>query len=279
MLQDSEMPISIAIIAKNEQRTIEACLAQARKLADELILVDSGSTDRTLEIAEKYCDQVVSHDWGGYSKQKNYAISLCKNDWVLSLDADEVLSDDLIEEIKSLELNLDSQGKTEQKNIGYFLSRKLYIGDHFVRFGGYYPDYQLRLFRKDLARFSDSPVHESIEFMDRESGEFYKPKSRSSPLRSKVQYLKSSLDHYSYKDLEDMKGSFDNFAKLYSDACSLGSGDLKNSKHSPLGVLFASLKSIYTFTYRYAFRFGFLEGALGFRMALIHSAYVYKKSI
>ena len=230
----NQTPISIFIICKNEERIIAQCLEQASKLASEIILVDSGSTDSTLEIAAKYTDQISHQDWLGYGAQKNHALSLCSNEWVLSLDSDEVLTDVSIEEIKKLDYQAD----------GYKIARKLFIADKFIRWGGYFPDLQLRLFKKGLGKFSNRPVHESIE------------------LKGEIKTLRNPLNHYAYKDLDQLKLAFNKYAEL--------------STHKPcLGK--AILNFMFTFINKLIFRLGFLHGILGFKLAWIHSLYSFKK--
>ena len=236
-------PISIFIICKNEERIIGRCLEQAAKLADEIILVDSGSTDLTLAIAKKYTEKIYLNDWLGYGKQKNLALSKCSNEWVLSLDADEVLTDELIDEIKSLDFEAD----------GYQVARKLFIGDKFIRHGGYYPDYQLRLFKKSQGRFCESPVHESVELLI--DGEYSKD-------RSKCPELKNPLEHFSYDNLEQMAASFKKFAQL--------------SSKKPNMVL-AIINYLYSFINKLIFRLGFLHGLEGLALAHIHAKYSYLK--
>ena len=185
-----ETKISVSIICLNEADIIGECLQQASRVADEIVIVDSGSTDKTLEIAQSHGAKIFHQDWLGYGKQKNFALKQCSNEWVLSLDADEVLTDDLIEEIKGL--NYDSDV------VGYRVARKLFVGDRFICWGGYYPDYQLRLFRNSLGGFNELAVHESVQL----------------PAKAKVNDLKKPLDHFSYDSLEQMDAAFKKFAKL-----------------------------------------------------------------
>ena len=232
MLADTK--ISIFIICLNEERIIEECLKQASKLADEIIIVDSGSSDKTLEITKKYTDKINHQDWLGYGAQKNHALSLCNNEWVISLDADEVLTDELIEEIRSLDFHAD----------GYKIARRLFIGDKFIRWGGYYPDYQLRLFKKSLGKFSDRPVHESVK------------------LQGHAEELMNPLNHYAYIDIEAFKTAYNKYAKL--------------SLHKP-NLIKAVLNFIFTFINKFIFRLGFLHGSLGLKLAWLHSVYSFEK--
>lgn len=237
--------LSIFIICKNEERIIARCLEQASKLADEIILIDSGSTDLTLAIAKQYSENIYLNEWLGYGKQKNLALAKCSNEWVMSIDADEVLTDDLIDEIKALDFEAN----------GYQVARKLFIGDKFIRHGGYYPDYQLRLFKKSLGRFCDSEVHESVEML--EAGEYSKK-------RSEYPKLKQPLNHYSYQNLKEMEKAFEKFAKL--------SQKKKN-------IFIALINYLYSFINKFILRLGFLHGWMGLRLALIHANYSFQKNI
>lgn len=236
--------LSVFIICKNEERIIGRCLEQASKLANEIIIVDSGSSDLTLAIAKKYTEKIYLNDWLGYGKQKNLALSKCSHEWVLSLDADEVLTDELIEEIKSLDFQADA----------YQIARKLFVGDKWIRYGGYYPDYQLRLFKKSQGRFCESPVHESVELLA--NGSYSKDRSNCVKLRQ-------PLDHFSYQTIEQMEASFVKFAKLASKRSNL-----------PLALI----SYLYTFVNKLIFRLGFLHGWLGLKLALIHAKYSYLKN-
>jgi glycosyltransferase involved in cell wall biosynthesis len=232
--------IAVAIICKNEERIIEQCLLQAQKIAAEIILVDSGSTDKTPEIAKKFDLKFVYQDWLGYSAQKNYALSLCTQPWVLSLDADEVLTDELINEIKSLDLS---------ENSAYEIPRKLFIGKRFIRWGGYYPDYQLRLVPKNQARFNDRPVHESLILSD---------SAKDYP----VIKLKYAINHYSYETIKDLEKAFDKYALLARKESSLFA---------------AIIKSAFCFFNKFFIQLGCLEGSLGLALAWVHTKYTFKK--
>jgi (heptosyl)LPS beta-1,4-glucosyltransferase len=247
--------ISIFIICKNEERIIDSCLSQAAKLAHEIIIVDSGSTDSTLEICKKYTDKIFHQDWLGFGKQKNIALEHCSNEWVLSLDSDEVLSDQLINEIKALNLPIIASTQDFSLNPDSFLlARKLFIGKKEIKHGGFYPDYQLRLFRKSKGKFCSSPVHESVELKD-ENGIFNKN-------RNGIQILKTPLEHYAYEDLEDLERTFNKYASL--------STRKQNTRKAYTSALF-------TFLYKYIIRLGFLDGLIGLKLALINAKYNFKK--
>ena len=166
-------------------------LAPAAELADEIILLDSGSTDRTIEIAQRFGVHLYHQPWLGYSEQKNKAIDLASGEWILSLDADEVMTPALVEEIRSamcagIPADID----------GFRIPRVLLIGDTPVRRGGFYPDAQLRLIRKGRGRFRPRIVHESIA------------------VEGRVGQLKNDLLHYAYQDIDQFSQTMDQYARL-----------------------------------------------------------------
>ncbi len=236
-----DITLSIAIITLNEERIIEKTISAIKDLADEIIVVDSGSTDRTPEILKKHDVKVFHQDWLGYSDQKNLAISKCSCDWILSLDADEIITRALKDEIISKLINPGD-------NVGFKIARSFYIGDKLIRRGGYYPDYQLRLFKRSTgAGFEKRSVHESIK------------------LEGNIGYLNNPLDHFAYTDIDHYKSALEKYAELAS----------KEIKEKTFYL--PQLRSIWSFIYRYIFRLGFLDGEIGFKLALIYRRYVYQK--
>jgi len=145
--------ISAIIITFNEEKNIKECLENL-EWCNEIVIVDSYSEDKTLEIAKKFKTKIYQKKWMGYGKQKNYALSKATNQWVLVLDADERLEPRLKKEIKNVIKRTDKAG--------FLIPRKNFIFNKFLRFGGAFPDYQLRLFRKDKGKFDNAPVHENV---------------------------------------------------------------------------------------------------------------------
>ncbi len=241
--------LSLVIVAFNEERTLPMVLAAAHDVADEIILVDSGSVDRTVEIAESFGAKVVHQDWLGYAAQKNLAVSLASHEWVLSLDADEVLTEGLQEEIKQI---LGSQHL--DRCAGYLIPRLLYIGDRAVAHGGFYPDAQLRLFARSKGRFNERAVHERV-FVD-------------GPVGS----LQQSMNHYSYSDTGQFAEAMNKYAQLSAQHY------LKAGYTWWQVSLFNEIvHPLWTFIYRYVIRAGFADGLLGLKVNLIYSDYVHKK--
>ena len=150
-------PLSLVLITKNAEALLEKCL-QSCAFADEIVVVDSGSSDRTLAIASAYKAKVIHQDWLGFGPQKQFAVAQASHDWVLCLDADEWLSEKLASEIKNL---LADKQRLAASGAWRFARSNKFMG-RFLRFGEGYPDYSLRLFDRRRARWSDDVVHEYV---------------------------------------------------------------------------------------------------------------------
>jgi glycosyltransferase involved in cell wall biosynthesis len=252
------LDLSVVIIACNEERIIGKTLESIVPFASEIILVDSGSTDHTLEIARLHKAQCYHQQWLGYAAQKNYALSLATKTWVLSLDADEVVTDSLSKEITNLLLS------SEQFCDGYRIPRLLYIGDTPLKYGGFYPDYQLRLFRNGTGKLAERKVHESIT------------------VAGTICNLNSPVLHYAYTNFDDYAATLDKYAKLSAEefserkthSASNSSSSLQGLRTSKLNEIF---HPIWTFFYRYIVRAGFLDGIYGLKANWIYKDYVRKK--
>jgi glycosyltransferase involved in cell wall biosynthesis len=238
--------LSVVIIACNEERGVAEVLEAAQPIADEIIFVDSGSTDRTVEIAQSYGVKLYHQPWLGYGAQKNLAINYATCDWILSLDADEVMTPELVQEIQAI-LNSDLVDKYN----GFTIPRMLYIGDCPVRHGGFYPDAHLRLFRCGKGKFKERLVHESL-VVDGPIGK-----------------LKYPLKNKAYDTVAEYKASLENFARLHAQQ-KLKEGYSFWQIHS----LNELLHPYWTFFYKYIIRCGFMDGKLGLGLALIYSNYV-----
>jgi len=242
-------PLSVTIVAQDEERTIADVLAAVAGLADEVVFLDSGSTDRTIEIAQKFGVSFYHQDWLGYAAQKNLAIDLASGDWILSLDADEVLTPALAAEIRSL------MGRGIPEGVaGFKIPRVLFIGDVPVRGGGFYPDAQLRLIRKGKGRFRPRVVHEAIE------------------VEGKVLRLKNDMLHYAYRDVEHFAQTMDKYARL--SARHYFEGEYHPWRASRLNEM---LLPLWTRFYRQIVRGGFRQGALCHQLNLLYADYVRKK--
>jgi glycosyltransferase involved in cell wall biosynthesis len=252
------LDLSVVIIACNEERIIGKMLEAIFPFAAEIILVDSGSTDRTLEIARLHKAQCHHQEWLGYAAQKNYALSLATKTWVLSLDADEVVTDSLSKEITTL------LSSSQQLCDGYRIPRLLYIADTPLKHGGFYPDYQLRLFRNGQGKLAERKVHESIT------------------VEGRICNLNSPLLHYAYTDFDDYAATLDKYAHLSAQEFAERQPKLSNKQNnffenmrtSKLNEIFHPM---WTFFYRYILRGGFIDGFNGFKANWIYKDYVRKK--
>jgi glycosyltransferase involved in cell wall biosynthesis len=249
---NQELNLSVVIVAQDEERTIGDVLSAVQPIASEIILLDSGSTDGTKEIAAQHGAQVRHQDWLGFAAQKNLAISLASRKWILSLDADEVLTPQLVQEIAEL---LKDEKQTQGIN-GFKIPRMLYIGQRAVKYGAFYPDAQLRLFRKGTGQFNDRLVHERI---------FVEGNERT---------LKNHMLHRAYRDVGQFEAALEKYARLSAqEAMRSGFSKAKLWRANQL------VHPVWTFVYRYILRRGFLDGPLGLQLALSYSDYVRRKIV
>jgi glycosyltransferase involved in cell wall biosynthesis len=241
--------VTVVIICKNEERTIEKVISAAKNVSTDIVVVDSGSTDNTVEIARSLGAECHHQKWLGFGQQKNFAISLAKSDWILSLDADEIVDPELTKEIK------DALGRHDLKDFdGFRVPRLLVIGGKELIHGGFFPDAQLRLFDRKKGQFNERKVHEAVH------------------VKGKVAMLKGRLLHQAYPDFEAYELALDKYARLSAEEFN----DRADSawRTSKLNEL---IHPCWTFFYRYILRLGFLDGKDGLRAALIYSNYVRKK--
>lgn len=168
-----KMNLSVVVICLNEQSNIERCLNSVQ-WADEVFVYDSGSTDQTVQIAQSLGAKVVKGEWLGFGPTKHKAASLAKHDWILSIDADEVVSPELATEI---------QQATLVSKAAYKIPRLSNYLNHWVRFGGWYPDYQIRLFNRKFSQWNQNTIHEKVE-------------------APSIQKLTKPLFHYVFKNIE-----------------------------------------------------------------------------
>jgi glycosyltransferase involved in cell wall biosynthesis len=239
--------LSVAIVTHNEEANLARTLASVQ-WADQLIVVDSHSTDRTVEVARGFNATVIERDWPGFAPQKNFAIAQCTGDWVLSLDADEELTPELQTEIRDL---LQS-GPTA--DAFYLKRRNLFLG-RWMRHGGFYPDAKLRLFRRNAERtpqFTERPVHEVIHF------------DGAAPT------LASDLLHHAYPTLASYIEHMDRYSTL-SAPLLVEQG--RTSRSLPAFVAQVFLVPHLTFAKNYLLRLGFLDGREGFLLHLYHAIY------
>jgi glycosyltransferase involved in cell wall biosynthesis len=237
--------LSVAIITLNEEANLPRTLASAA-WADEIVIVDSGSTDETRAIAQSCGARFITEGWRGFAAQKNFAISLCTSEWVLSLDADETVSPELAASIQKVLAAPPSQTAYALRRRNFFLGR-------WIRHGGYYPDAKLRLFPRSQGAFQETPVHETAVF----SG--------------KVETLDGDLLHDAYPTLASYLDHMQRYSTLGADIAATRGRTGRGLLSFLNGVL---LNPLATFVYNYGLRAGFLDGREGLLLHLYHSAYV-----
>ena len=236
--------LSVALIVKNEENNLAECLDTV-EWADEIIVLDAGSNDKTIEIAKHYTDKVhVNADWQGYGIQRQRLQELTSSDWVLMLDADERLTHELTLAIK------EAIKKNDQNTV-YALPRLSWCFGDFIRYSGWYPDYVTRLYAKNNAKYNSNLVHEKLEH-----GE-----------EIQVNRLKGDLLHYTYRDLEHYLVKSAGYASAWAEQRQ------KRGKRSSLSQGF--FHGIACFLKMYVFRLGFLDGRQGLLLAMLsgHSTF------
>ena len=243
--------LSVAMIAMNEEANLPRTL-ESVKWADEIIVVDSGSKDRTIEIAQSYGAKTSYHVFGGHGEQKNVALDLCTSDWILLLDADEVLTPELQEEIRRTLAG-------EPKYGAYWIPRLNLIFGRWIRHGGFYPDLKLRLFRRAAARLSEGVGPHSTP-------QFEGPRGK----------LKHDMLHYAYPT---MGIYLEHMNRYSSEIAHLLHAKGRTSRSCPAFIWNAVLNPLATFLYNYFFRLGFLDGREGLLLHINHSVYIHWKFI
>lgn len=234
------MYITVVIITHNEENNILRCLDSVRNIADEIVVVDSFSTDNTASICKQFGVKFVQQEWLGYSGQKNFADSLASNDWILSIDADEVLSPELQESISELK-------KKEILDHNVFSMNRLtnYCGK-WIRHCGWYPDRKIRIWNRNIGSWQGK-IHETIGF--------------STEIKEEV--LRGDLLHYSFKTPRDYENQQYKFAKMCGQQYFM-----KGKRHASFYMV---VSPVFAFVQRYFFQLGFLDGADGFHICYIAS--------
>ncbi len=239
--------ISATIITLNEEKNILRCLHALKDWVDEIIVVDSGSQDATLALAASCGEKVriFKENWQGYGNQKNLAMRHCRFDWVLNVDADEVVTEELKNEVLTA---LASPGDTK----GYRIARKTFYQGQWIQFGGWYPNYLLRLCARQGANWTNPPVHEELT------------------VGGRIQDLKSPLLHYTFEGVDDQVRANIRYAKegarkiLENQRVQTQSDSGENCK-TLMKLIF---KPPIKFFESYFFKQGFRDGLLGFIIAV-----------
>ncbi len=234
--------ISATIIALNEEADLPRCL-KSLMFVDEIVLIDSGSIDRTVEVAKSFGAKVVVEPWHGYGAQKNFAQRCCKHPWVLNVDADEEIPPTLRDEILRVV-------QTANSSDGFAIARKTFYLGRWIRFGGWYPNYVTRLCHKDHGRWTEPQVHESLT------------------VPGAIHRLSQPMHHFTFSNIADQVRSNVRYATE-------GANQLwKRGKRGSLALLV--LKPLSKFVETYFFKLGFLDGLAGLIISVnaAHSAFM-----
>ena len=227
-----KQPISVTIITLNEEQNIERCLRSVN-WADEIVVVDTGSTDRTVEICRKFKCRVLETEWLGYGKTKRFAVEQAAHDWIFSIDADEEATVQLREEIDKILENPDAAGYRIKRN-------SFYLGK-IIRHAGWDKDYPLRLFNRKHGNFNDKVLHESVQ------------------LSGTVKRIEAPILHYTYPTIHSHVERMNKYSELGAEAA------LSKGKSATLAGAVA--RGMIKFLKMYFLQAGFLDGRIGFLLA------------
>jgi glycosyltransferase involved in cell wall biosynthesis len=236
-------PISAVLITLNEERRLAAALESVR-FCDEVVVVDSGSTDRTPEIAAAAGARVIVRAWEGFTAQRNHAVSAARHDWVLAVDADERVTPALRAEIEALRASGFAAAGYRIPRVAFYLGR-------WIRGTDWYPDPQLRLFDRRRGRWTGGLVHESVR------------------VEGPVGRLRHELEHYTYEDIADHLKTIDRYTTLWARQA--------HSEGRRAGPLDGCMASTWAFIRNYVVRGGFLLGEAGLTVSTFNAYYVYAK--
>jgi glycosyltransferase involved in cell wall biosynthesis len=236
--------LSVIVITKNEEHNIVDCLESA-KWANEIVVVDGGSDDKTVDLARGYSTKVFVKSWKGYAASKNFALEQCTGDWVLWLDADERVTKELAQEIQ----DLLTQSVTTF--VGYEVARKAYFLGKWIKHCGWYPGYVLRLFRRGSGHWMEKKVHEYLEIVG--------PTGR----------FKAALLHYTDPNLWHYFDKFNRYTALAAEELS--------SKGEIFRLSQLTVRPPWLFVRMYFMKLGFLDGIQGLILCVLSSCYVFTK--
>jgi glycosyltransferase involved in cell wall biosynthesis len=239
------LKLSAIIPTFNEEINIEAAI-QSVSFADEIIVIDSFSTDNTISLAEKHGVRILQREFDNFSNQKNYAISKATHKWVVLLDADERIGQTLREEMISVLAE-------EPQASAYYVYRRNYLLGREIKYSGWQNDKVIRLIERDKCKYNDKLVHEGIV------------------TEGKIAFLKTKLEHYTYKDFDSFIRKKNKVAQLQAEMLAS-----KNKKVNPFRLL---IKPLYRFIYHYILRRGFLDGFAGFFIASFYAYTLFTRYI
>lgn len=268
------IPVSVVIVTKNEEKNIRDALESVKDF-DDIVIVDSFSEDRTLDICREYTEKVFQHPWQGYAKQKQMAVDYTEKPWILILDADERVTPELKAEIMEkctggTSLSIVYNGGSSRKGesiftlrtkgkmggfAGFYIPRKNFFLGRWIRHSGWWPDYTLRLFRKEISYVEQREVHEKVI------------------VKGPVGYLKNPLKHYTYQTISDYIKKMENYSTLAAKEILS-----KNPQPSAISLIFKmTMSPVFTFFKMFFLKQGFRDGIHGFILAILYSFYTFLK--
>ncbi|HXB44983.1 MAG TPA: glycosyltransferase family 2 protein [Puia sp.] len=238
------MKISVVIIAKNEASCIQKCIGSALEITQDVIVVDTGSTDDTVEISRKNNARTFLTEWNGYGEARNMGATKALYDWVFSLDADEIISKELASELLDL--------REPEQHVICKIKRRVFWGNKKINYGSWRGDSVVRLYNKQFTQWDSRAVHEQIE-----AG------------KASVLSLKNPIDHHTVKSLADFTNKQIHYAQLWALEA-----NKKNKRSNYFKQLFSP---VFDFLQGYIFRLGILDGLEGFWIATTSAFYTYLK--
>lgn len=241
-----KVPLSVIIVTKNEESNIDDCLKSIYPWAEEIIIVDDESTDATRQIAARYTDKIFIRKWDLEGKQRNYGASQARNTWVMMLDADERMTEEVQKEIEKILF------KNDEKTVAYWIPRKNYFGTKWLQYGGWYPAPHIKLYKKGFLKWreiSHDVVHPGVDIAKNFS----------------IGQLKNHLIHYNFKNIED-------FIKKVNRQSTLEA--IKwHGQGKKIGLMHGLWKSFDRFWKRYVYKKGYKDGYYGFVAAVLSGFY------
>ena len=244
-MEKEKNKISVTIRTFNEEKNIRECL-ESVTWADEIVVVDSNSTDSTVSIAREYTINVITQKWLGHIGQSQFATDQTSNIWVLHMDADERVSRALRDEILALDLDHSPYD-------AYEMPRRHFFMQQWINHSAWYPDYKIRLFRKDLCKWGGYAPHDEVK------------------VKGRKKKLKNDILHYIYQDIAHFSATKNNYSSLTA------ADHYKNGKRAR--IIDFTLRPLYAFLYRYFVRLGIADGIAGFTISVMESHAVFMKYI
>lgn len=244
-MENKKTKISVTVRTSNEEKNLRECL-ESVSWADEIVVVDSKSTDNTVAIAREFTDKVVIQEWLGHIGQSQFATDQAKNLWVLHLDADERVSPELRDEILALDLN-------NSMCDAYEMPRRHFFMRQWIHHSAWYPDYKIRLFRKDRCKWGGYAPHDEVK------------------VKGRKEKLTQGILHYIYADIAHFAATKNRYSSLTAE------DHFKNGRRAR--IIDFTLRPLYAFLYRFFFRLGIADGIAGFTISVMESHAVFMKYI